>query len=126
MCRYHVGDVFDVLATLPENSVDLVMTSPPFLALRSYLPAGHPAKAKEIGSEPTPAAFVDTLLDVVEALERVLAPHGSMVVELGDTYSGSVAFDGTDSFSIEKGRGKMLMAGTGPTRDRKGSAWSAR
>ena len=89
VCRYVVGDVFEVLATMPARSVDLVLTSPPFLALRSYLPAGHPAKAKEIGSEASPAAFVDTLLDVVEALERVLAPHGSIVIELGDTYAGS-------------------------------------
>ena len=35
--RYIVGDVFECLASLPDNSVDLVMTSPPFLALRSAL-----------------------------------------------------------------------------------------
>lgn len=52
--RYLVGDVHEALATLPEGSVDLVLTSPPFLALRSYLPDDHPDKAKEIGSEPTP------------------------------------------------------------------------
>ena len=84
-----VGDVRKVLASLPEASVDLVLTSPPFLALRSYLPAGHADKALEIGSEATPGAYIDTLLDVVEALTPVLAPHGSMVFELGDTYSGS-------------------------------------
>lgn len=87
--RYIVGDVFDVLATLDAGSVDLVLTSPPFWALRSYLPADHPDKPKEIGSESTPGEFIDTLLDVVEACERVLAPHGSMCIELGDTYSGS-------------------------------------
>jgi hypothetical protein len=87
--RYHVGDVFEVLATLEDGSVDLVLTSPPFLALRSYLPADHPDKGKEIGSEPTPAAFIDTLLDLTEEWARVLAPHGSLCVELGDTYSGS-------------------------------------
>ena len=85
--RYIVADVFDGLRSLPDNSVDLVFTSPPFLALRSYLPADHPDKAREIGSEPTPAAFIDTLLDVTEELARVLAPHGSLCVELGDTYS---------------------------------------
>jgi hypothetical protein len=69
--------------------VDLVLTSPPFLALRSYLPADHPDKAKEIGSEPTPAAFLDTLLALTAEWRRVLAPHGSICVELGDTYSGS-------------------------------------
>ena len=87
--RYLVGDVFDVLAGVPDGSVDLVLTSPPFLALRSYLPPDHPDKAKEIGSEPNPAAFLDTLLALTAEWRRVLAPHGSLCVELGDTYSGS-------------------------------------
>ena len=84
-----IGDVFDCLAALPDGSVDLILTSPPFLALRSYLPADHPDKAKEIGSEPDPASFVDTLLALSAEWRRVLAPHGSIAVELGDTYSGS-------------------------------------
>lgn len=87
--RYIVGDVHDVLATLPDDSVDLVFTSPPFLALRSYLPADHPDKGKEIGSERTPADFLDALLDVVETCARVLAPHGTLCFELGDTYAGN-------------------------------------
>lgn len=87
--RFIVGDVFDVLATLEPGSVDLVVTSPPFLALRSYLPADHEHKSLEIGSEATPGAFIDRMLDVVEACARVLAPHGSLVFELGDTYAGS-------------------------------------
>ncbi len=87
--RFLVGDVFERLAELPDGSVDLVLTSPPFLALRSYLPADHPDKGKEIGSEPTPGAFIDTLLALTEEFARVLTPHGSLCVELGDTYSGS-------------------------------------
>jgi hypothetical protein len=87
--RFIVADVFDGLATLPDGSVDLVVTSPPFLALRSYLPADHPEKSKEIGSEATPAEFVDVLLKVTAELRRVLAPHGSIAIELGDTYAGS-------------------------------------
>lgn len=87
--RFLVGDVFDRMAELPDASVDIVLTSPPFLALRSYLPADHPDKAKEIGSEPTPAAFLDTLLHLTAEWRRLLTPHGSICVELGDTYSGS-------------------------------------
>lgn len=87
--RYVVGDVRDVLATIPDGSIDLVLTSPPFLALRSYLPADHPDKHREIGSEPDPATFLDTLLALTAEWRRVLAPHGSICVELGDTYSGS-------------------------------------
>jgi len=86
---YRIGDVFDRLAEIPDGSIDLVVTSPPFLALRSYLPADHPDKAKEIGSEPTPAEFIDTLLALSAEWGRVLAPHGSICVELGDTFSGS-------------------------------------
>ena len=47
---FYTGDVLQVLAKLHEASVDLVLTSPPFLALRSYLPADHPDKALEGGS----------------------------------------------------------------------------
>jgi DNA modification methylase len=86
---YLVGDVHERLREIPDNSIDLVVTSPPFLALRSYLPADHPDKGKEIGSEATPAAFLDTLLALTAEWGRVLAPHGSICVELGDTYSGN-------------------------------------
>jgi len=86
---YYVGDTRDITATLPDGSVDLVLTSPPFLALRSYLPADHPDKDREIGSEATPAEFLDVLLGLAAEWGRVLAPHGSIAVELGDTYSGS-------------------------------------
>jgi len=86
---YLVGDVRERMARLPDRSVDLVVTSPPFLALRSYLPVDHPDKAKEIGSEPTPAEFLQTLLELTAEWGRLLAPHGSIAVELGDTYAGS-------------------------------------
>jgi DNA modification methylase len=102
--RYIVGDVLDVLRAMPDASVDLVLSSPPFLALRSYLPSDHPDKAKEIGSEPTPGAFIDTLLDVVEECRRVLAPHGSLCFELGDTYCGARGYgtEGTNPLYGER------------------------
>jgi len=87
--RFIVGDTRAVTADIPDGSVDLILTSPPFLALRSYLPADHPDKALEIGSEATPAAFIDVLLELTAEWRRILASHGSIVVELGDTYSGS-------------------------------------
>ena len=76
--RFLVGDVFARLADIPDASVDCVVTSPPFLALRSYLPADHPDKHREIGSEPTPAAFLSTMLALTREWRRVLAPHGSI------------------------------------------------
>lgn len=87
--QYLIGDVYDRLTEIPDGSVDLVVTSPPFLALRSYLPADHPNKGREIGSEATPADFIDTLLALTAEWGRVLAPHGSLAIELGDTFAGS-------------------------------------
>ncbi len=88
------GDTRAVVEQLHAESIeiDLVLTSPPiepFLALRSYLPDDHPDKGSEIGSEPNPAEFVATLLELTAGWETVLAPHGSIAVELGDTYAGS-------------------------------------
>lgn len=115
---FYVGDAIETMGKLPENSVDLVLTSPPFLALRSYLPADHPDKAKEMGSEATPAEFVDTLLRVMAELRRVLAPHGSVCVELGDTYAG-----GTGGFEGVPDNRSPHREGMDPvTRGRKPSA----
>jgi site-specific DNA-methyltransferase (adenine-specific) len=88
-CTYYVGDALTVMRSLPAGSVDLVLSSPAFLALRSYLPYDHPDKDKEMGNEDTPGEFIDALLDVVEEAGRALAPHGSLCFELGDTYAGS-------------------------------------
>lgn len=88
--RFIVGDTRAVTATLPDGSVELFMSSPPYLALRSYLPADHPSKHLEIGSEATPAEFIDVLLELTAEWRRVLNPRtGSIVIELGDTYAGS-------------------------------------
>jgi hypothetical protein len=87
--RLIIGDVFEAMASLPDGSVDLILGSPPFLALRSYLPPGHPLKGKEIGGERNPGEFIDTMLDCTEEWRRLLAPHGSIAIEFGDTYSGS-------------------------------------
>jgi len=46
-------------------------------------------KHAEIGSEPDPATFLDTLLALTAEWGRVLAPWGSIAIELGDTYSSS-------------------------------------
>ncbi len=86
-----MADACEGLAILAENSVDMIMTSPPYFAQRQYLPDVHPDRAREIGSEATPAAYLDALLDVVEASDRVLAPHGSIVFELGDKFGGNGA-----------------------------------
>jgi DNA modification methylase len=83
--RLMIGDVRTRIREIPDGSVDLICTSPPFLALRKY---GDDPES-EMGSEATPAEFIDGLLALTAEFRRVLAPHGSIAVELGDTFSGS-------------------------------------
>lgn len=71
---------------LADNSVDLVVTSPPYFALRSYQDGGE-HYAGQIGDEPTPAEFVASLLEVTRECVRVLKPSGSLWVNLGDKYN---------------------------------------
>jgi SAM-dependent methyltransferase len=115
--RYLVGDVLDGLRSLPDGSVDLILSSPPFLALRSYLPPDHPAKQQEMGSEATPGEFIDALLPVIEECRRVLAPHGSLAIELGDTYAGSGGAGG-DYLTTGKRAGQPKFTGSA-IRDRR-------
>ena len=80
----------DALALeLPDASVDLVVTSPPYFGLRTYLDDGTPV-ASQIGAEPTPEGFVDALLAATEEMTRVLRPEGSIWINLGDRYAGAV------------------------------------
>lgn len=86
---FHVGDVLERLDDIPDGSIDLVVTSPPFFTLRDYLPVDHEHKHREIGAEASPAEFLSTLLTLAGRLRAKLAPHGSLCFELGDTYAGS-------------------------------------
>lgn len=74
--------------TLPiaDNTVDLIVTSPPYFALRSYTDDGE-HYAGQIGDEPTPQEFLDSLIEVTRECVRVLKPSGSMWINLGDKYS---------------------------------------
>jgi DNA modification methylase len=71
---------------LPDASVDLIVTSPPYFGLRSYQDAGE-HYPDQIGSEATPAEFVDALIAATREMVRVLKPSGSIWINLGDKYA---------------------------------------
>ena len=73
---------------LGDNTVDLIVTSPPYFALRSYQDGGEHYDG-QIGSEATPAAFLEALWAVTAECWRVLKPSGSLFVNLGDKYAGT-------------------------------------
>ncbi|HET6503709.1 MAG TPA: site-specific DNA-methyltransferase [Amycolatopsis sp.] len=71
---------------LPDASVDLVVTSPPYFALRSYTDGGK-HYAGQIGAEATPQEYIASLIACTAEWVRVLKPGGSIWVNLGDKYS---------------------------------------
>jgi DNA modification methylase len=71
---------------IPDATVDLVVTSPPYFGLRSYQDGGTHYDG-QIGAEPTPTEFVDALIAATREMIRVTKPTGSIWVNLGDKYS---------------------------------------
>lgn len=70
---------------LADESVNLIVTSPPYFALRSYQDGGKHIEG-QIGAEPTPQAFLESLWRVMAECWRVLTPEGSCWVNLGDKF----------------------------------------
>jgi DNA modification methylase len=79
----HIGDSLEVLSAMPDESVDCIVTSPPYWAKRDYGVAG------QYGHEPDPAAYIATLRTVFGHARRVLAGDGTCWLNLGDSYSAS-------------------------------------
>lgn len=76
-----VGDARDHLASLPDQSVQCCVTSPPYYGLRDYQVDG------QIGLESTVDAYVASLVDVFREVRRVLKDDGTLWLNLGDSYA---------------------------------------
>jgi site-specific DNA-methyltransferase (adenine-specific) len=76
-----IGDCIEQMSTLPDESVNCCVTSPPYFGLRDY---GHDG---QIGLEPTPDDFVAKLVDVFRQVHRVLRDDGTLWLNLGDSYA---------------------------------------
>jgi len=105
------GDVFAALATLAPGSIDCVVSSPPYWALRSYLPKDHPLKPLELGSEPTPQAWVENQVKVLRLVRAALADHGTVWWNVGDTYSSHPAGNKNLRCEQPNGSGRFHLGG---------------
>jgi DNA modification methylase len=83
------GDCLQVLKTLPDNSVQTVVTSPPYWGLRCYIKEGEPGKESELGLESTPEDYVAKMVAVFREVRRVMREDGVLWLNLGDSYAGS-------------------------------------
>lgn len=100
------GDAYDLMKTLKPNSVDLVITSPPYWGHRTYDQQHNWAVIKEfvadphtpppyddyrqkggiLGLEPYPEWYVHHLVEILDLAKSCLKADGSMWINVGDTY----------------------------------------
>lgn len=76
-----IGDCRERLRDLPDQSVNCVVTSPPYFGLRDYGVEG------QIGREPSPDDFIEAMVEVFREVRRVLRDDGTFWLNLGDSYA---------------------------------------
>jgi DNA modification methylase len=93
-----VGDCIESMRTLPDQSVNCCVTSPPYFGLRDYGVDG------QIGLESTPDEFVQALVEVFREVRRVLRDDGTLWLNIGDSYAGSGKGRNADGSHQEGGK----------------------
>ena len=107
--KVHQGCCLEILPTLPAESVQTVITSPPYWGLRDY---GHPG---QLGLEPTPAEYVANMVKVFSQVRRVLKPDGTLWLNLGDSYATGAGKVGNCPGGGDN-KGQRSHSGTQPNR----------
>ena len=79
--KIYQGDCIEELKKLPNETINCVMTSPPYWALRDYGIDG------QLGLEPTFQEYITKLCDIFDEVKRVLKREGTCWVNIGDTYA---------------------------------------
>ena len=73
------GDSFELIKDIPDNSIDLIITSPPYADIVNY--------GKNISIQ-KPQDYCDWLLPIFNEIQRVLKPSGSFILNINDTCKG--------------------------------------
>ena len=100
MSKLLCGDAVECLKTLPAESVNMCVTSPPYYGLRDY------GESDQIGIEASPREYIERLAAVFDEVQRVLAKDGTLWLNIGDSYAGS-----------GKGPMSLALAGNGKNKN---------
>ncbi len=92
----HNVDIKSGLMLLPDESIDCVITSPPYYGLRDY------GNVNQIGLELTPELYIISLVNVFMDIKRVMKKTATLWINIGDSYAGSGC--GTNDYRTEKSR----------------------
>jgi site-specific DNA-methyltransferase (adenine-specific) len=98
------GDALAVLRTLPDASVDCVVTSPPYFQARSYQ-----GGAQEFGQETHIDEWVEHLRAVAAEIARVLVPWGAFWLNVADVFASRPS-EGAPAKSLLLGPERLAQA----------------
>ena len=85
------GNSLEVLQSMKSDSIDMCLTSPPYLGLRDYGVEG------QFGLEPTPELYIEHMTEVFHEVRRVLRDGGTLWLNIGDTYSANRGYQVADN-----------------------------
>ena len=88
------GDALESLKKIPSNSIDMIVTSPPYWNMRDY------GKEGQLGLENTTSEFIDNLYEIFEEAKRVLKDEGTLWINIRDTYSKGIKRCGVKNKSL--------------------------
>ena len=79
------GDILKMIREIPDESMDVIVTSPPYYNLRSYDSEG------QIGLEKTIPEYMAKIMEIMEECRRVTKKTGTIWINMGDSYAGTPA-----------------------------------
>ena len=79
------GDILKMIREIPDESMDVIVTSPPYYNLRSYDAEG------QIGLEKTIPEYMAKIMEIMEECRRVTKKTGTIWINMGDSYAGTPA-----------------------------------
>ncbi len=94
--QIYLGDSFKLIKQLPNNSIDCIITSPPYWALRDYGSKG------QIGLEDHPEKYIDKIVELMREAKRVIKPTGTIFLNLGDSFYSKSSSSQIKGISVKK------------------------
>lgn len=78
--KIYWGNTFNLMKQLPNNSIDCIITSPPYWAVRDY------GVKQQVGLEEHPQDYIDKIVDFMKEAKRIIKPSGVIFLNLGDSF----------------------------------------
>ena len=114
----YIGDCLETLRTIESDSVDCIVTSPPYWGLRDYGVDG------QIGQEPDFRKYIAKLVEVFEECRRVLKASGTCWVNMGDSYAANRTYQVADNKHTDVGNSTSMKVPDGlKPKDLIGQPW---